>query len=108
MLRRLAVANAHHNRNAKFRAVGSPTVDKHIEEALAAPSHEKALEAWKKVQWDGTTGPESEKGDLPYIWLVTIDHTYYVKDDLDIPEQPLHPHGHGWPVICNLNEWKRK
>lgn len=86
----------------------NPTVDKHIEEALAAPSHEKALEAWKKVQWDGTTGPESEKGDLPYIWLVTIDHTYYIKDDLDIPEQPLHPHGHGWPVICNLNEWKRK
>ena len=86
----------------------NPTVDKHIEEALDAKTNEEAYEIWKKVQWDGKTGPESENGDLPYLWIVTINHTYFVKDDLDIGKQLVHPHGHGWPVAFNLSEWKRK
>lgn len=88
----------------------NPTVDGYAKAALEAQTPEEANENWKKMQWDGTTGPESEDGDHPYIWLATIDHTYYVSEDLDIAadKQPIHPHGHGWPVIYNLNEWKRK
>ena len=84
----------------------NPAVDAHIEDAQHAASIEAAIEEWKKVQWDGKTGPESENGDFPNIWLVNIDHTYFVRDGLDLGTQLVHPHGHGWPVVCNIEEWK--
>ena len=80
-------------------------VDAHIQAAYDAASYEEAIEEWKMVQWDGTTGPETENGDLPCIWLASIDHTYFVREGLDLGEQIMHPHGHGWPVANNLNEW---
>ncbi len=83
----------------------NPEVDAHIKAALDATGADEAYEEWKKVQWDGETGPEGEEGDLPCIWLVTIDHTYFVRDGLDLGDQIVHPHGHGWPVVSNLNEW---
>lgn len=81
-------------------------VDAHIEAAYAAATVEEAVEEWKMVQWDGTTGPETENGDLPCIWLATIDHTYFVREGLDLGDQIVHPHGHGWPVANNMNEWR--
>ncbi len=39
-------------------------------------------------------------------WLVNIDHLYLVKDGLDIGKQRIQPHGHGWPVTDNIEEWK--
>ncbi len=86
----------------------SEIVDGHIHDALDTTDAAASLESWKNVQWDGSAGPESEEGDLPNIWLVTIDHTYFVRDGLDLGDQPVHPHGHGWPVVCNLNEWTWK
>lgn len=81
------------------------TVDQHIHNAFATTDDAVAMSEWQKVQWDGTTGPESENGDLPCIWLVSIDHTYFVRNGLYLGEQPVHPHGHGWPIVCNLEEW---
>lgn len=87
----------------------NPKVDDYAKQALEADGDE-INKLWQKMQWDGTTGPESENGEHPYIWLATIDHTYFVNENLDIcaENQPVHPHGHGWPVICNINEWKIK
>ncbi len=84
----------------------NPEVDAHIEAAQAATTRDAVIEEWKKVQWDGKSGPESESGDLPCIWLANIDHTYFVRDGLDLGAQLVHPHGHGWPVVCNIEEWK--
>ncbi|WP_277678864.1 ABC transporter substrate-binding protein [Gracilibacillus dipsosauri] len=81
-------------------------VDAYFEQALAATDSSEAMENWKKAQWDGTTGL-SAKGDAPWAWLVNIDHLYLVKDGLDIGEQRIQPHGHGWPVTNNIEEWKR-
>lgn len=81
-------------------------VDAHIEAAQRAGSTDAAIEEWKKVQWDGEAGPESENGDMPNIWLANIDHTYFVRDGLNLGTQLVHPHGHGWPVVCNIEEWK--
>lgn len=80
----------------------NPVVDKYLEAMLAATSEEEAIELAKKAQYDGHTGANI---DFPYIWLVTIDHTYFVRDGLDIGTQRIHPHGHGAPIIQNLNEW---
>lgn len=79
------------------------TVDGYLAQALAATTEEEAVEYMKKAQYDGETGPNV---DYPYVWLVNIDHTYFVRDGLDVGEQMIHPHGHGLPIIQNLNEWK--
>lgn len=80
----------------------NPTVDRYLDGMLAAVSEDEAMELAKKAQYDGSTGANV---DFPYIWLVNIDHTYFVRDGLDIGTQRIHPHGHGAPVIQNLNEW---
>lgn len=89
--------------NAGFYS--NPTVDDWMRQALKAVRQEDALEYWKKAQWDGKTGV-SARGDAPWAWLVNIDHLYLVKDGLDIGKQPIHPHGHGWPVTDNIADWR--
>ncbi|OXM85152.1 ABC transporter substrate-binding protein [Paenibacillus rigui] len=101
--------------SSKYRGVdyynagyySNPKVDAYLDQALKAGSEEEALVFWQKAQWDGATG-FSTQGDAPYAWLVNIDHLYMVKDKLDIGKQRIHPHGHGWPVTDNIEEWKWK
>ena len=80
-------------------------VNEYLDRALTATDLQEAMAYWKKAQWDGTTGV-SAKGDAPWAWLVNIDHLYLVKDGLSIGKQSIHPHGHGWPVTQNIEEWK--
>ena len=77
------------------------------DEALAESDLEKSYELWKNAQWDGTSGI-TQDGDLPWIWLVNIDHLYWVKDGLQVAEQKLHPHGHGWSIVNNVDQWTWK
>lgn len=84
---------------------GNPAVDEWMTKALRATSEAEAMEFWKKAQWDGKTGV-SAQGDAPWAWLVNIDHVYVVKENLSIGKQRIHPHGHGWPVTDNIEEWK--
>ncbi|ETT83072.1 ABC transporter substrate-binding protein [Viridibacillus sp. FSL R5-0477] len=81
------------------------TVDEYFEKALSSKDEKEAIEYWKKAQWDGTTGL-SAKGDAPWAWLVNINHLYLVKDGLDIGDQRIHVHGHGWPATDNIVDWK--
>lgn len=81
------------------------TVDDYFDKALQAKDEAEALEFWKKAQWDGTTGL-SAKGDAAWAWLVNIEHLYLVKEGLDIGEQRIHVHGHGWPATDNIADWK--
>ncbi|USK36710.1 ABC transporter substrate-binding protein (plasmid) [Bacillus sp. F19] len=85
----------------------SPIVDQYLEEAIAAKDEKAAMDLWKKAQWDGTTGM-SAKGDAPWAWLVNLNHLFLVREQLDIGHQQIHPHGHGWPVTSNIEEWKWK
>ncbi|WP_147820630.1 ABC transporter substrate-binding protein [Salidesulfovibrio onnuriiensis] len=80
-------------------------VDEHLEAALSAPEYKAALENWKKAQWDGTTGANTH-GDAPWAWLVNLDHTYFVNEHLDIGTSQIEPHGHGWPITANIQQWK--
>lgn len=82
----------------------SDVTDGYLEAAMGALTVEEANENWKKVQWDGTTGT-CMKGECPWVWMVNLDHVTYVRDGLSIGEQPIHGHGHGLPLIQNLNEW---
>ena len=80
-------------------------VDEYLEKALSSRTEEEAIEYWKKAQWDGETG-FSTLGDAPWAWLVNIDHLYLVNEKLDIGEQRIQPHSHGWPITDNLVDWK--
>ena len=81
-----------------------PTVDRYLDAALHAATTEEANEQWQLAQWDGTTGT-AMKGDCPWVWLVNIQHLYYVRDGLDIGQQQLHAHGASWSLLQNLRDW---
>jgi len=82
----------------------SPAVDGYIDDAMSRQETQEALELWKQVQWDGETGV-STRGDCVWVWLVNVDHLYYIRDGLDVGAQKIHPHGHAWPLAANLPQW---
>ena len=83
------------------------TVDVYLDAALNSISLEASIEHWKKAQWDGATGT-SMKGEAPWVFLINMDHLYYIKENLDIGKQKIHAHGDTWPLVANLKEWKWK
>ena len=76
-------------------------VDKLIDEAINSNNQGLANEKWKEAQL-------ASEEDYPYLYLVNIEHCYFVNDKLDvsIDTQIPHPHGHGTPIICNMKDWK--
>ena len=79
-------------------------VDAYMDEALASGSLEESYALWQKAQWDGETGV-TQQGDLPWVWLVNVSHLYFARDGLAVAEQKLHPHGHGWSIVNNVDRW---
>lgn len=82
----------------------SEVTDHYLQAAMEASTAEEANGCWQKVQWDGSVGT-AMKGACPWVWIVNLDHVTYVRDGLSIGEQPIHGHGHGLPLIQNLEEW---
>ncbi len=89
---------------AEYSPYANEKVDQYMDEALSAGSLEESYELWKKAQWDGKTGVTQE-GDIPWIWLANIDHLYWSRENLNVAEQKLHPHGHGWSIVNNVDQW---
>lgn len=82
----------------------SPVTDSYLHAALESLTAEEANANWQRVQWDGTAGTAMQ-GVCPWVWIVNLDHVTYVRDGLSLGNQPLHGHGHGMPLLQNLNEW---
>lgn len=82
----------------------SDVTDGYLDAAMGALTAQEANENWQKVQWNGTTGT-AMRGECPWVWIVNLDHVTYVRDGLSIGDQPIHGHGHGLPLIQNLQEW---
>lgn len=83
----------------------SDVTDGYLDAAMKALTAKEANENWKKVQWDGTDGT-AMRGACPWVWVVNLDHVTYVRDGLSIGDQPIHGHGHGLPLIQNLDKWE--
>jgi peptide/nickel transport system substrate-binding protein len=90
-------------RNAGFYS--NPVVDRYLDQARKTTSFENSIPMWKKAQWDGETG-FSVLGDAAWAWLVNLDHTYFINQCLDVGKSQMEPHGHGWPITANINQWK--
>ena len=80
-------------------------VNKHMEAAQAASSFDASIAHWKNAAWDGKTG-FGMKGDAAWAWLVNLQHIYLVDKCLDIGPRQIEPHGHGYPVTWNMQDWK--
>lgn len=94
-------------KTAQYSPYANETVDKYMDEALEANDMEDSYTLWQKAQWDGTSGVTQE-GDIPWIWLCNVDHLYFVQEGLSIGEQKIHPHGHGWSIVNNVDQWNWK
>lgn len=93
--------------SAEYSPYSNSTVDAYMDQALASGGLEESYKLWQQAQWDGTTGV-AQDGDVPWVWLVNIDHLYWVRDGLNVAEQKIHPHGHGWSIVNNVDQWNWK
>ncbi|WP_316900039.1 ABC transporter substrate-binding protein [Pseudodesulfovibrio indicus] len=82
-------------------------VDEYLDGAVSADSYEASLDLWKKAQWDGKTGSNAH-GDAPWVWMVNLEHTYFISEHLDVGVSQVEPHGHGWPITANIQKWTWK
>ena len=90
--------------SAQYSPYANPEVDSYMDQALCSSDLEHSYELWRKAQWDGATGVTQE-GDIPWVWLVNVSHLYWVRDGLQVSEQKIHPHGHGWSIVNNVDRW---
>ena len=90
--------------SAQYSPYANETVDSYMDQALACSDLEESYRLWQQAQWDGETGVTQE-GDIPWVWLVNIDHLYWVRAGLQVAEQKIHPHGHGWSIVNNVDQW---
>lgn len=82
----------------------SDVTDGYLEAARQSLTAEEAYENFRKVQWDGETGT-AMIGEAPWVWIVNLDHVYFVRDGLTIGDQYVHPHGSNFPFLQNIPEW---
>ncbi|OUO89470.1 ABC transporter substrate-binding protein [Gordonibacter sp. An230] len=90
--------------SANYACYANATVDGYLDEALGKPNVEDSFDLWKKAQWDGTTGA-APQGEAPWVWFANVDHLYFAKENLKVAEQKPHPHGHGWSLVNNVDQW---
>ena len=78
-------------------------VDKLMEDAMHANDFNQADSLWSQAALTGEGG-FGPAGDAPFAWLVNYDYNYFIKNDIDIGEQP---DGLGNDVLINICEWSR-
>jgi len=97
--------NLYHSRgNCNFSRYTNAAVDGYLEAALATPTIEESFLLWQKAQWDGAQGV-APQGAASWVWLVNVDHLYFKREGLNLAQQKLHPHGHGWSLLNNVDRW---
>ncbi|MCI8478992.1 MAG: ABC transporter substrate-binding protein [Oscillospiraceae bacterium] len=90
--------------SAEYSPYANPAVDAYMDQALQCDNLEESYTLWQKAQWDGTTGV-TQAGDIPWVWLVNVDHLYWTREGLQVAQQKIHPHGHGWSIVNNVDQW---
>ena len=77
--------------------------DKLMEDAMHTSDFNQADSLWSQSALvnGGGWGPA---GDAPFVWLVNYDYNYFIKDGIDIGDQP---DGLGNDVLINICDWSR-
>lgn len=85
--------------SAQYSPYSNEKVDELMDAALACTDLEESYVLWQKAQ-------EEIANDVPWVWLVNVDHLYWVRDGLQVAQQKVHPHGHGWSIVNNVDQWE--
>ncbi|MDR2197740.1 MAG: ABC transporter substrate-binding protein [Coriobacteriales bacterium] len=94
----------HSQGSGNFPLYKNATIDAYLEEALTTTPIEESFSLWQKAQWDGAEGV-APQGAATWVWFANIDHLYFKRTGLVVAAQKLHPHGHGWAVANNVDQW---
>jgi peptide/nickel transport system substrate-binding protein len=89
-----------------FAQYKNETIDANLEAALATSTVEESYAYYQAAQWseDTQTGV-APCGAATWVWLANVDHLFFVREGLQVAEQKLHPHGHGWSIVNNIDKW---
>lgn len=90
-----------------YACYSSATTDVYLDQALAQGDIEASYPFWQRAEWDGEEGI-APQGSATWAWFANVDHLYWVRDGLQVAEQKLQPHGHGWSVVNNVDRWSWK
>jgi peptide/nickel transport system substrate-binding protein len=77
--------------------------DKLMDEAMHSNDLDQANTLWSQSALVNGGG-WSPAGDAPFVWLVNYDYNYFIKDGIDIGDQP---DGLGNDVLINVVDWNR-
>jgi peptide/nickel transport system substrate-binding protein len=74
-------------------------VDSLIDAAMAQDLN-SSYATWSQAAQQATS-------NYPYLWIGTVDYTYFVSDDLDISNSTHLIYPHGGDIWGNIYDWKR-
>ncbi|MBQ2747667.1 MAG: ABC transporter substrate-binding protein [Firmicutes bacterium] len=98
----MEVYNMYHTVNddglAQYSPYASEEADALMDKALAESDLPESYRLWQEAQ-------KVVSEDVPWVWIVNIDHLYFARDGLKVAEQKIHPHGHGWSLVNNVDKW---
>ena len=89
--------------SCNFTGYSDAKTDELLDAALAATDMNESYSLWQQAQED--VGPDAE---ALWVWFANVDHLYFARDGLAVAEQKLHPHGHGWSLVNNVDQWTWK
>ena len=89
-----------------YACYANAEIDAHLNQARAARTVENSYEPYRKAQWDEATQTGvAPQGASTWVWLANIDHLYFRREGIAIAQQKPHPHGHGWSLVNNVDQW---
>lgn len=97
----MEVYNIYHSKAgsyAEYSPYLNEKADTLMDEALSCSDLEESYTLWQAAQ-------DEIANDMPWVWLVNIDHLYFSRDGLHVADQKIHPHGHGWSIVNNVDKW---
>ena len=77
--------------------------DKLMDDAMHSSDLNAANTLWSQSA-NVNGGGWGPAGDAPFVWLVNYDYNYFIKDGIDIGEQP---DGLGNDILINICDWTR-
>ncbi len=85
----------------------SAAVDAALDAARAQVSIEDSYAFYHKALLDAETGEGvAPSAGASWVWLANVDHLYFTRVGLSVAEQKPHPHGHGWSLVNNVDQWQ--
>lgn len=75
-------------------------VDQYLDAAMATNDLDESYANYHKAMELVST-----EGAATWVWLENVDHLYFSREGLGVAQQKLHPHGHGWSLVNNVDQW---